>query len=100
MNTYDLGDLVTVRAVFKDPTEDPEVVQDPDTVSLSVTTPSGIVTTYVYNTDDEVVKDDTGMYSSEIDCEEAGFWHYRWWSSGVGQAAQEARFEVRSALGL
>lgn len=93
-NTYPIGALVKVYANFYD--ED-GVLSDPEVVNLSVRDPDGTVTTYVYETDDEVEKDSTGAYHANIDGNLAGFWHYRWWATGDGQAADEHRFEVEDA---
>lgn len=94
-NTHDLGDLVRVSAPFTLVSSGAAV--DPDVVKLTIKTPSGTVTTYIYGTDAEIVKDSTGNYHADISAGEAGTWHYRWWSTGNGQAAQEKRFEVRTA---
>lgn len=94
-NIHDLGDLVRVSAPFTLVSSGAAV--DPDAVKLSVKNPSDEVTTYVYGTDAEIVKDSTGNYHADIDADETGTWHYRWWSTGNGQAAQEKLFEVRAA---
>ena len=97
-NKYDLGDLVLVRGTFTDfDSEDP---LDPTTVKLSVRDPSGNVETYIYEslgTGNTLDKESTGVYSKEIDCDEAGDWFYRWFSTGNGQAAKERHFEVLPA---
>jgi len=94
-NRYDLGDLVTVRGVFTHPTTGNTF--DPSVVKLSVRTPGGVVTTYVYGDGDTIVKDSTGRYHAKVDGIAAGHWHYRWWSTGDGQAAEEKHFEIRAA---
>jgi len=35
-----------------------------------------------------------------INVNQAGFWFYRWWSTGFGQAAQEKEFKVRTAQAM
>lgn len=94
-NTHDLGDLVRVEATFTDSVLGTAV--DPDVVKLSVKSPDDVVTTYVYLTDAEIVKDAVGEYHADIDVDQAGDWFYRWWSTGDGQAAEEKRFKVRAA---
>ena len=93
---YNLGALVTVRGAFTDPATAAAI--DPDVIKLSVLTPDGVVTTYVYGTDDLVKKtaDTTGQYSADLNAQQAGWWYYRWWSEGIGQAAREGRFKVRA----
>lgn len=94
-NIYNLGTLVRVRAPFKVAGDDSAI--DPDAVMLSVRTPLGAVATYTYGEDAQIERDDTGIYHAEIDASVAGAWHYRWWSTGNGQAAEEKRFTVRGA---
>lgn len=94
MADYDLGNLVHVKATFKD--SDGQRT-DPDVVKLSVRDPGGTTTTYIFGTDDEVVKDGVGRYSSDINADETGTWYYRWWATGDGQAADEGEFTVSTA---
>lgn len=94
-NSHDLGDLVRVSAVFSD--VETSAALDPGVVNLSVKTPAAVVTTYVYGTDPEIVKDSVGNYHADIDANEAGTWHYRWWSTGNGQAAEEQSYTVVAA---
>lgn len=98
MNVYDIGDLVDLRAYFTQPSDG--VALDPTTVNLSVRRPSGEVTTYTYSDDVQLAKASTGEYYAQITVDEEGIWYYRWWSSGVGQAAEEDSFEVRGAMAL
>lgn len=97
-NSYDFGDLVYVKGEFTDKdTGDP---LDPTTISITVRSPSGVITTYLYLTDSEVVRDSTGIYHAAIDATESGMWYYRWWSTGSGQASDEQRYEVLEALAV
>jgi hypothetical protein len=98
-NKHDLGDLVKVVGTFTGPDDDDAPV-DPDMVKLSFRDPSDNVTTWIYGSDDEIVKDSTGVYYALIDADEAGDWYYRWWSTGAGQAAEEKQFTVRTALAV
>lgn len=88
---YDLGDLVRVAATFKDTAN---AAVDPTAVNFKFKGPSGTITTYVYGTDAEVVKDSTGNYHVDIDADAAGFWYYRFYSTGAGQGAAEGVFVV------
>ena len=94
-NIHDLGDLVRVSAEFRD--AETEALIDPDVVKLSVRTPSGVVTTYVYGADDALDRTEMGKYEQDVSADEAGRWFYRWWSTGEGQASEERSFEVRPA---
>jgi len=87
---YELGSLVRTTAKF---TKFDGSVQDPTTVSLTVTTPNGTETTYVYGTDN-ILKASTGIYYYLIDANAVGLWKRRWFSTGVGQAASSGKFEV------
>jgi hypothetical protein len=95
-NTHARGQLVRVRGTFRDP-ENANAVIDPSVVKLSIKNPAGTVTTYTYGTGDTIVKDSTGKYKAEIDANAAGEWHYRWWSTGTAQAAEEGKFQVSEA---
>ena len=91
-NTYDVGDLVRCVGVFAD---SEAAAIDPTTVTFKVREPSGDVVAYVYSTDAEVVRDGEGNYHVDVSATEAGTWHYRYESTGTGQAAGENEFEVR-----
>lgn len=93
-SVYDIGNLVHVGATFRDANGQRA---DPNVVKLSVRTPGGTTTTYIYGTDDEVVRVSLGRFSSDIDADAAGTWYYRWWSTGDGQAADEGEFIVNAA---
>jgi hypothetical protein len=65
---------------------------DPGTVTAKVRDPSRNVSSFVYNTDDEVVKSATGNYYIDIELDEAGLWKVRWDGEGANQAAGETEF--------
>ena len=94
-NYHDLGDLVRVTATFTDP-DDNDAPIDPEVVNVTFRDPSGNITTWVYDTDEEVVRSAEGIYYADIDADEAGTWEYRWWSTGSGQAAEAKKFKIRS----
>lgn len=73
------------------------VAQDPGTVTFTVKDPSGDVTTLVYDVDDEVKKDSTGVYHIDVDADEPGGWYFRFAGTGSGQAAAEGQFRVDSS---
>ena len=49
--------------------------------------PSGNTTSLTYGVDAALVKDSTGVYHVDVDADEVGWWHYRVYSTGTGQAA-------------
>lgn len=97
-NTFGLGDQVRVWGEWT-VTEDNTPI-DPTNVYITVRTPSGKIKTYQYNTDVAVVKDSTGNYYYDINADIPGWWHYRWWSDGVGKAGQERKFYVEPAQAI
>jgi len=97
------GDIVTVR------TNDPAVagsgfknaagaLADPTTVTLkwgyasSATAQATSVTTWLYGTDSQVVKDGTGVYHADIPVTRAGIHRFRWVGTGAVAAASEGSF--------
>jgi len=72
---------------------------DPSTVTFKVYSPSGVTTTYVYATDAELIRLDTGDYYVDYVPNESGRWHYRWSSTGTGTAiALEGTFVVQGSV--
>ena len=90
-NTYDVGDLPHVSAVFTTPAG---VATDPTAVLLEYKTPSGVTTTLTYGVGTTIVKDSVGHYHADLSATEAGTWRYRWYSTGTGQAAEPSWFVV------
>lgn len=91
MNSYFVGSLIRCSAAFTD-TLGADL--DPTTVSFSFKIDNGSVTTYVYGTDAQVVKDSTGHYHVDLSGATKGTLYYRWFSTGTGQAADEGAFYV------
>ncbi len=89
---FDVGDAVRCRAEFRDLAG---TLIDPTTVSVSVKAPDGQITTKVYNTDPEVVRESAGKFYIDVDATASGVWHYRFFSTGTGKAAAERQFNVR-----
>ncbi len=94
-NTYDVGDRVRVSASFADEVAAPS---DPSPVRLLYRDPAGAVTTLVYGTDSELVRDGVGAYHADLDADAAGTWHYRAEGEESPQAAGEARFQVHGSV--
>lgn len=94
MNTYDKGDLVRLTATFSD--NESEAV-DPDTVVCKVKDPTGSVSIYTYNADEELVRDSAGTFHLDVSVDFPGEYFYRFHSTGNGQAASESSFKVSSS---
>lgn len=72
---------------------------DPATITFKVQSPSGTTTSYVYGTDAEIIKQDTGDYHIDYVPDESGRWHYRWSSTGSGTSiAMEGTFVVQGSV--
>jgi hypothetical protein len=69
---------------------------DPTTVSLTVTTPSGVATTYTY-AGSAVTKDSAGVYHKDVTCSEAGDWQYQWTGTGAATDTTLGTFTVQEA---
>ena len=91
MANYDKGDVVRCSATFSNSAG---VSIDPTAILFKFKTPAGATTTYTYGMDSELVRDDTGDYHVDIDANEVGPWYFRFYSTGTGQAAAEAKFQV------
>lgn len=90
---FDIGDDVNLIAEFRNSAGD---FVDPSAVNFKVKDPAGVVTTYIYGTNAQLVKDAVGKYRVTIDANKTGFWYYKFWSTGVsGKAAKETVFRVR-----
>lgn len=95
MNTYDIGDLVRIQSTFKN--VDGTVV-DPTTITFKLKTPDGTVTTYVYGSNAEVVKEGTGIYHVDWSCTQAGQHIYLYVGTGTVQTAEDATFMVHERM--
>ena len=91
INVYQVGDLCRVDITFKDVNGD---FVDPTANSLFVTNSSGITTEYVYGTDPEITRTGVGVFYVIVELTSGGKWLYRWFSTGAGQAAEEALLMV------
>ncbi len=91
-NVFDIGDLVRVSAAF---TDSAGMAIDPTAVYVKYRTPAGTTTTLTYGVDAALVRDSAGNYHADISATDDGDWHYRWYSTGSGQASEEHWFRVR-----
>jgi len=91
---YDVGDLVRITGTLLDVSSN---VLDPTGLVVKVETPAGVTTTLTYGTDVALVKLSTGVYYTDVNVTEAGYWRYRFAATGTGQAAAEGTFQVRES---
>jgi hypothetical protein len=91
---YDYGDAVRCSGSFTDASS---VAVDPAAVFFQSKNPSGNITTLEYGVDAAVVKASVGHYYVDVNGNTPGFWFYRFYSTGSGQAADEDTFLIRSS---
>ncbi len=88
-----VGNTLRLKATFTN--TDTQQATDPTDVRVTILEADGISTTFIYLTDVEVIKEDTGIYYIDIDVDKAGTWRYRWATTDTGLlAAFENRIEV------
>jgi hypothetical protein len=95
MDTFDIGDLFPLIATFRDLNG---VATDPATVTLSIRTPDGTKTDYVYGTDLEVIKDVTGVYYISYVAAQAGYHGWSAHGTGAVQEGGSSGFYVRRGI--
>ena len=95
MNNYHVGDKVRCTGTFETAAG---TDTDPSAVYCKVKTPGGTSTTYTYGVDAALVKSATGIYYVDVSITEAGTWHYRFYSTGTGQAAGEESFVAKDSF--
>lgn len=93
-NTYDIGDKVKLRVEFTD--VDTGDFVDPTTVTAKVKDPLGTVTLYIV-TGGQIVRDELGKFSLEIEPAKEGPWSYRFEGTGANKGAAESTFTVRAS---
>lgn len=92
MKEYDIGDAPTLQAIFQDRNG---ANIDPDEVFFSLRNPLGAENKLTFGTDLDLKNPAPGVYEVEVNIYLSGYWYYRWFSTGDGQAAEEGRFYVR-----
>jgi hypothetical protein len=60
------------------------VAIDPDTVTVRIINPAGTVTTFIYITNAEVVRDSTGVFRYDLALTVEGIYYYRFEGVGPG----------------
>lgn len=87
MSVYDLGDVVTLDFTIKLD----NVLTDPTTLTLTITDPTGVVTTPI------PTHSSAGTYTIDLPIAVAGTWSYTWQALGTVQAAESGTFRVLAA---
>ena len=90
--TFPKGNIVRCTASFRDVTSGSAV--DPTVVKFKIETPAGAAIEYTYGDGDQVQQSAVGEYYSDVDINAEGIWHFRFASTGTGQAAEEDSFSV------
>lgn len=80
-DVYDVGESPRVSKDFE---------VDPTTVTFKFKPPTGTVTTYIYGTDAQIVRDSYGKYHVDMDLTVAGIVYWRWESTGPPIASEGA----------
>ena len=93
-----VGTIVNVRVAFTNP-DDNDAAYDPNAVSLSMRTPAGVTTEYVYGTDAALELESAGHYLFRLTLSEEST--YRWtWTGSSPQRAVVIRGNCDSVGGL
>lgn len=72
---------------------------DPTAVFLEIRQPNGTLTTLQYGIDGSLVRVSAGVYRYDYNAANAGDVGYRWYSTGVAQAASESRIYITDNIG-
>jgi hypothetical protein len=75
-----------------------DVATDPTTVRFRFVKPDGTVTTWVFGTDVQVVRDSAGLFHADVPADQPGKWFYRWEGTGAVVAAFEHEFRVIASV--
>jgi hypothetical protein len=94
MGAYLEGQIVHITAAF---TDSAGTAYDPTVVKFKFETPAGVDTTYTYLADIQIVRSSVGHYYIDLDVTAAGFYKYRWYSTGTGKTAEEGAFELKAS---
>lgn len=92
IGVFQVGDKVRLSAAFSDINE---AAADPGGVLCKVREPDGTVTTYIYGTDADLVKDSTGHYHLDFLTTQSGRHRYGFYGITSGQAVAESEFRVQ-----
>ena len=92
---FDIGDVVRCEGRWTDSDGNPV---DPTVVLFYLENPSEEATSYpAYGeAGSPIVRSGAGIYYADCHPDAAGFWTYKWVSTGTGKAAESGQFEVRT----
>lgn len=90
-NSYDVGDLVRISAVFKNVNLS---LVDPSSVVVLINQPNGTTYSKQYGTDADVVKDSTGNYYIDYYIQQAGLYSYKFSGTGAVTASGVGSFSA------
>lgn len=105
---YEAGDTIRAFASFRTntitvvdgvPAITGSPLTDPTTVTLEVTDPAGVRTTYTY-AGSTVGKTSTGVYYRDIPLTTPGEWSVRWKGTGTVAANKKSVIKVRTTVAL
>lgn len=90
--SYDIGDAPRLAVAF---TDYADVEADPTVISFVMTEPDGVITTFIYLTDVELVKDSTGNYHLDYPITKAGRHLFKFVGTGAVVSTQTSEFYAR-----
>lgn len=91
---YNIGNDVVLSIVVFDENGDDA---DPDTLTLGIKEPDGILTSFEYGASD-IVRDSLGHFHYDLAITKAGLWRYGWHATGTPNLYQESAVDVRRKL--
>ena len=96
MNTYEIGDTITISAIFRDTAGN---LADAPTAVIKFMTPASAVTTYTHPTDPNIVRVGTGQYYCTAwiptgSASAAGLWRYYIFGYPSVKQATGGQFQV------
>ena len=91
---YQRGDVVRVKGEFYRSTSTASYI-NPDATYGAYIDVSGTTTSYTYATSTQLVLESTGTFYFDITTTGQGDYHYRFWSTGGGAAADWSTFRVQ-----
>ena len=90
MNSYNTSQKVRLKGTF----DVDGVLTDPATVTFKMRVPAGTITTYVYGTDSQLVREAAGVYYVDYTITNEGTHSYRFVGTGAVTAANEVQFQA------
>ena len=92
---YDIGDLRRLQATFKNSAG---AAADPTAITFFMREPDGVLTTYVYLTNAQLVKSATGIYYVDWTFAKAGRHGMRWEGTGALVSSEQSDFWARAKV--